>query len=85
MVILDIILLLSLARCGREDRVGGGTTYHMLQAGLFGEPCWRVVRMKVFVEEKKFVRFGDREEDMEALGGDGARPQNSPRSPPAFL
>jgi hypothetical protein len=75
MVILDIILLLSLAWCGREDRVGSGRTYHMLQAGLFGEPCWRVVRNKSLVGERKFVSFGVRKEEMQALGGDGARPQ----------
>jgi hypothetical protein len=49
---LDIILLLSLAWCGREDRVGSGRTYRILQAGLFGEPCWRVVRNESLVEKR---------------------------------
>ena len=56
MVIMDIILLLSLAWGGREDGVVGAETYHLRRAGLLVEPCWRVMRMggRVRVGEKKF-------------------------------
>lgn len=51
---MDIILLLSLAWCGREDGVVGAKTYHLVRAGLLVEPCWRVMRMRVkFVSERR--------------------------------
>ena len=46
-MIMDIILLLSLAGCGREDGVVRIGTYHLVQAGLLVEPWWRVLRMRV--------------------------------------
>ena len=57
MVIMDIILLLSLAWCGREDGAVGEGTYHLVRAGLLVEPCLArdAHESRVRVGEKKFT------------------------------
>lgn len=69
-MIMDIILLLSLAWCGREDGVVRVRTYHLLQAGLLGEPCLaRDAHMRVkFVSERRSLAL----KEMEMLGGEAA-------------
>lgn len=85
MVIMDIILLLSLAWCGREDGVVEVETYHFLRAGLDSEPCWRVMRMriKLVLEKKKFSIKLKRWKDFGGETAGRARTIND-RSPPAF-
>ena len=73
MVIMDIILLL-FSRVVVVERMGvvGAGTYHLLRAGLFGEPCRRVMRMEyqvVFLREEK---FGINSRRHGRLGGEAA-------------
>lgn len=59
-------------------------TYHLLQAGLFVEPCLaRDAHMRVkFVSERRSLAL----KEMEMLGGEaaGSARTNYGRSPPAF-
>ena len=69
---MDIILLLSLAGCGREDGAVEVGTYHFVRAGLLVEPCLArdAHESQVRVGGKKFTI--DKLKRWEEFGGEAA-------------
>jgi hypothetical protein len=83
-VILDIILLLSHAWCGREECIGRAVTYHLLRSGLFRRALSARDAHKSRVEEKKSATDSEFAKKRCKLGGEARAHGSARRSSPAF-